>query len=179
MNKIFIFCICVIALSCSPHLFESSSQSCLERRTDRLIHNLQEQTDTVFSYSAAFHKYNLVWFHKSNIIYCFMVKPHNTKRYKPIEEDINLNDPCLDQYFEDFLHKKDIPCFECVLDGEWISLYIKNKEPLLSSINTPCLFNTKYKPMSFPFCLQYDFFKLGISPKDFDFDKVYFKGDGM
>jgi hypothetical protein len=152
-----------------------SSQLCLQKRTDRLIEKSQKKTDTVYLYSVAFNDFNLVWYHKDNFIHGFRVKPHSTERYKPIEaKNIVLGNDSINKYFDNFLFK-NIQCFESVLDGAWIKLYIKNKEPLLSSIDTECLFNTKFKPNSFPYKLQYDFFKLGISPIGFNFEEMYFE----
>jgi hypothetical protein len=150
-----------------------SSQLCLQKRTDRLIEQYQKKTDTIYLYSVAFNDFNVVWYHKDNFIHGFRIKPHSTEQYKPIEtQKVILDKDSINKYFDNFLFK-DIRCFESVLDGAWIKLYIKNKEPLFSSIDTECLFNTKFKPNSFPYKLQYDFFKLGISPIDFNFEKMY------
>jgi hypothetical protein len=150
-----------------------SYQLCLQKRTERLIDKSHKETDTVYLYSVAFNNYNLVWYHKDNFIHSFKVKPHNTEQYKPIEaKNIALNNDTINKYFDNFLFK-NIQCFESVLDGAWIKLYIKNKEPLFSNIDAECLFNTKFKSNSFPYKLQYDFFKLGKSPIDFNFEKMY------
>lgn len=83
--------------SCSPQL-------CLQIRTDRTIKRFHNQVDTVYMYSVAFNNFNLVWFHKGNLLHSFMIKPHDIKRYKPIEsKSIAFEDKDLDKYFRDYL----------------------------------------------------------------------------
>lgn len=137
-----------------------SSQLCLQKRTNRLIKKLHEETDTVYLFSVAFNDFNLVWYHKNNFIHSLGVKPHNTKKNKPVEaKNITITNDSINKYFNNFL-LKDIPCFESMLDGAWIKLLIKNREPLFSNIDTDCLFRNKYSINSFPYKLQYDFSKI-------------------
>jgi len=144
-----------IFLNCSP-------QFCLKKRTDRLIEKCHKHTDTVYLYSAAFNDFNVVWYHKDNFIYGYRIQPYITRQYEPIQaRNSILDEDGLDKYFET-LPFKEIPCFETVLDGEWIKVYIKNREPLFSSIDVECLFKTGYEPNSFPYALREDFIKLGV-----------------
>jgi len=155
----------VLCFSCSPKL-------CLQKRTNKLIEMSYKNTDTIYLYSAAFNNFNLVWYYKGNFIYSFWLKPYKTKKYKPIDaKNIILNNDSINKYFDNFLYK-DIHCFQSVLDGEWIELYVKGKKPLMSSIDMQCLFNTKFKKNTFPYKLQYDFSKIRKS-KDFDLKKLY------
>src|SRR5574344_966310 len=170
-NKIIIiFCI-LMSLLC----FSCSSQLSLQKRTDKLIKKSYINSDTIYLYSVAFNDFNFIWYHKGDFIHSFEVKPHSTKQYKPIQaENIAVGNDSINKYFNSFLFN-NIQCFDRVLDGAWIKLYIKNKEPLFSSIDTECLFNTKFEPNSFPYKLQYDFSKLHYLPVDFDFEEMYFK----
>jgi len=148
------------------------SQLCLQKRTNRLIVNSHKETDTVYLYSAAFNDFNLVWYYKDNFIYSFWVKPHSTKKHNPIElKNITVNNDSINKYFNNFLFK-DIQCFESMLDGTWIKIYIENKEPLFSSLDIDCLFRNKYPINSFPYQLQYYFSKIW-GTKYFDFKKLY------
>lgn len=163
----------IILLFITPLLWGCSSQLCLQKRTDYFIENHQRNTDTIYLYSSAFNDFNLVWYHKDCFIHSFMIKPHRTKYYASIKiKNITLDDNDIDICFENFLNKNN-QCFESVLDGAWIMVYIKNREPLNSSIDLDCLFNTKFQPKSFPYKLQYDLFKLGLSPTDFNFEEFY------
>lgn len=150
-----------------------SAQLSLQKRTDRLILKTQKVVDTVFLYSVAFNDFNIVWYHKDNSIHSYKIKPHSTEHNKPIniEESIILNED-INKYFEGFLYK-DLKCFEPTLDGEWIVVYIKDKEPLFSSINTGCLFETRFIPNSFPYWLQYDLYKLRRCPVGYSFEVMY------
>jgi hypothetical protein len=113
-----------------------------------------------------------VWYHKGDFIHSFWVKPYHTKKYKPIAaKNISVSNDSINRYFDNFLFK-EIQCFESVLDGACIELYIKGKSSVMSSIDTECLSNTKFEPNSFPYKLQYDFSKI-YKPKDFDFEKMY------
>lgn len=157
-NRILIIIVVFLStllLSCSP-------QFCLKKRTDRLIEKCHKHADTVYLYSAAFKDFNVVWYHKDKFIHGYRVQPYSTRRYEPIQvRNRILDEDSLDKYFET-LPLKDIPCFETVLDGEWIKVYIKNREPLFSSIDIECLFKTRYEPNSFPYVLREDFIKLGV-----------------
>lgn len=167
--KIFVILsfISTIFCYCSPQL-------CLEKRTERFIAKQQKEVDTIYLYSPAFNNYNLVWYHKNGIIHGFMINPHRTEQYKLIDiKNITLDNDSFDIYFENF-PITDIQCFESVLDGECIMIYIKNKKSLFCSIDTDCLFKTIFKPNSLPYKLQYDLSKLGLSPKDFNFEKMYY-----
>ena len=156
-----------------PLLFlNCSSELCLQTRTDRIIKKSYRNADTVYLYSVAFNNFNSIWYHKDDFIHSFWIKPHKTIRYKPIEaKNITVNDN-IDKYFESPLYK-NIQCFEGVLDGAWIQLYVKGKDSIMSSINMQCLFNIKFEINSFPYKLQYDFYKIGRCPKDYDFEKMY------
>lgn len=155
-------------LSC----FSCSSQLCLQKRTDRLIEKSYKNSDAVYLYSVAFNDFNLVWYHKGDFIHSFWVKPYKIKKYKPIEaKNIIVNNDSIEKYFDNSLDK-DVQCFWNMLDGESVKLYIKGEKMLRSSIDTQCLFNTKFESNSFPYKLQYDFSKIRKS-KDFDFKKLY------
>ncbi|MDR0368935.1 MAG: hypothetical protein LBH82_07355 [Bacteroidales bacterium] len=170
-NKISIILSIFVSLLC----FSCSSQLCLQKRTDKLIKKSQKRTDTVYLYSVAFNNFNFIWYHKGDYLYGFYVKPYKTISYNPVEaKNIVVSKESIDKYFDTSIYK-DIQCFENVLDGAWVKLYLKNKEPLFSSVDTDCLFNTKFESNSFPYKLQYDFFKLRRSPIDFDFEKMYSK----
>lgn len=166
-NKIIIFIyISTLFWGCSPQL-------CLQKRTNRLILNFYKETDTVYLYSVAFNDFNLIWYYKDDFIYSFLVKPHNTKKHNHIEsKNINVNNDSINKYFNNFLFK-DIQCFESSLDGEWIKIYIKNKEPLFSSLDINCLFRNKYSINTFPYQLQYYFSKI-FETKYSDFKKLYY-----
>ena len=171
--SIFLILVSVLFIGCSPMFRSNISQHCLHNRTERLIKQLHYKADTVFLYSAAFNDYNKVWYHSNGQIFSFDVKPHITKRIEPVRAiDISLNKDSIDIYFDSFINK-DILCFESVLDGEWIMLYVKNKQPLFCSVQTECLCRTQFKPNTLPYKLQYDFYKLGINPIDYSFDKVH------
>ena len=159
----------------STILWGCSSQLWLQKKTENLIEKYQNIADTIYVYSTALNDCNIVWYHKDNLMHCFSIKPHTTKQHKIIEaKDIILDNEIIEKYFENFLFK-ETKCFESVLDGDWIKIYIKDKEPLFSSIDTECLFSTKFKANSFPYKLQYDLFKLGISPIGFNFENMYFE----
>ncbi len=167
-NKIIV----IFGVFMSLLFFSCSSQLCSQKRTDRLIEKLQKNADTIYLYSVAFNDFSLVWYHKDNFLHSFWVKPHKTKSQKPIEaKNIIVNNDSINKYFNNSL-EKDIQCFQYTLDGEWIKLYIKNKEPLFSSIDTDCLFRNKYPVNSFSYKLQYDFSKMHRYI-DVDFEKMY------
>ena len=168
-NKL-ITMLCVFASLLS---FSCSSQSFLQKRTDRPIKKSHKKTDTVYLYSVAFNNFNFIWYHKGDYLYGFYVKPHKTKKYEPVEaKNIIMSKESIDKYFDTSLYK-DVECFVHMLDGEGIDLYVKGESRMFSSIDTDCLFNTKFEPNSFPYKLQYDFFKLRRSPIGFDFEKMY------
>ncbi len=150
-----------------------SAQYCLQKRTDRLISKAQKDVDTVYLYSVAFNDFNLIWYHKDNSIHSYKIKPYSTEHNKPIsiEESVIVKED-INKYFNGFLNK-DIKCFEPVLDGEWIKMYVKGKEPLFSSIDIECLFGTRFDPDSFPYWLQYDLYKLGRCPQGYSFEAMY------
>lgn len=165
----------VLFLFISTVFFGCNSQFCLQKRTSRLIEICQQNTDTVYLYSIAFNDFDIVWYHKDNCLYGFRVNPYYTETFSPIVvKDIILYDDSLNKYFDNFLFK-NVQCFENVLDGASVIIYIKNGDTLSSSIDIECLFSSKYKPNSFPYKLQYDFFKLRICPLDFNFEKIYFE----
>ena len=177
--------ICTVFTGCCSHTYvrsrEERKSDRLEKRTDRLIKKCHNETDTVFLYSIAFNDFNFVWYHKDNHLYGFIIEPYSIERLDPVEaENISLNDD-IDKYFEGFVltDKGDclndsIPCFpKMVLDGAWIMIYVKNKEPMHSSIEKDCLFSTNFKPNSFPYKLQYDFYKLRFCPKNYNFEEMY------
>jgi len=166
-KTIITFCI-FMSLLC----FGCSSQLCLQKRTDRLIKKSYKNADIIYSYSVAFNDFNLVWYNKGDFIHSFYVKPHKTKRYKPIEaKNIIVDNDSINKYFDISLDKY-VKCFEPMLDGEGIDLYIKGKGSIYGSIDTECLFKTKFEPNSFPYKLQYDFSKIHRYI-DFDFEKMY------
>jgi hypothetical protein len=149
-----------------------NSQKCLDNRTKKVIENSYKNADTVYQYSVAFNNLNLIWYHKGDFIYSFWVKPHKTKKNKPIKaNNIAINNDSISKYFDNFLFK-DIRCFESKLDGASIELCIKGNKCVMSCIDLQCLFNTKYKQNSFPYKLQYDFSKI-LKSKDYDFNKLY------
>lgn len=169
---IIIFCV-FIPLLC----FSCSTQLCLQKRTNRLIGKSHKNVDTVYLYSVAFNNFNLVWYHKDNFIHSFLVRPYRTKQYKSIEaRNITISNDSINKYFERSLYK-GIECFENVLDGAWIVLYVKEKNNVMSSsIDTQCLFSNKYSVNSFPYKLQYDFsivLKQLYIDFGFDFEKMY------
>lgn len=172
MKKTLIKTLCLfIALFC----FSCSPQLCLQKKTNRLIEKSYINSDTICQYSVAFNDFNLIWYYKDDFIHGFLVTPYKIKKYKPIEaKNIIINDDSLGKYFDNSLDK-DIQCFWNTLDGEGIKLYVKGEKILRTNIDTGCLFNNKFKLNSFPYKLQYDFFKLGRCPKDFNFEKMYSK----
>lgn len=163
----------MFSVGCSSYLKIKDSYT--RKHTARIIERYQKESDTVFLYSLAFTDYKIMWFHKDNYIYGFKIKPYSVKRYKPVEaEKITLDNEGADKYFVNPLNKKEtIQCFESVMDGELLGLYIKGKNPMHCSINTNCLFDNRFNPNSFPYLLQYYFFKLGICPKGYDFEQMY------
>ena len=168
-NKIIV----MIFVSAALLFCSCSSQLCLRKKTDRLIEKSYKNSDTIYLYSVAFNDFNLVWYHKGSFIYSFFVKPYKIKQYKPVEaKNIIVSNDSINKYFVSSINE-DIQCFEQVLDGAWVSLYIKNKKPLFSSIDTYCLFHNKYPVNSFPYKLQYDFSKMRKNPIGFDFEKMY------
>lgn len=185
---VFVF-INTLFLSCSPQFClqkrtdrgakeydeEIKEQSCLQKRTDRLIEKSQRVTDTVFLFNVSFNNLNFVWYQKNNFLHAFVVKPHNIVKFKPIEVKIitlNLNNDSINKYFDSSFYK-DVPCFNHAMDGAMLELYIKNKEPVSTSVNMSSLFKTKFSSNTFPYKLQYDFFKIGLCPKGYNFEKMY------
>lgn len=167
-NNIFNITLALISIL----FFECSSQKYLQKRTNKLIEKSHKEVDTVYLYSVAFNDFNLVWYHKDACIKSYWVKPLCTKKYKPIKSKNSfVTNDSINMYFDDFLFK-DLQCFESVLDGAYIKLYIKNKETLFSNIDIDCLFNNKYPIKSFPYKLQYDFSQI-LKPKNFDIEKIY------
>jgi hypothetical protein len=153
--------------------FSCSSQLRLQKRTNWLIKKSHIKADTIYLYSVACNDFNLVWYYKDDFIHSFLVKPNETKRYIPIEaKNIAVSSDSINKYFDNPSYYNGIQCFERMLDGEWIDLYIKRRSRMNSSIDTECLFNTKFEPNSFPYKLQYDFSKIH-RPIDFDFEKMY------
>jgi len=154
--------------------FSCSSQLRLQIKTNQLIKTSYIKADTIYLYSVAFNDFNFIWYHKDNFIHSFYVKPYKTKKYKPIEaKNIAVNSDSINKYFDNPSYYKGTQCFEQMLDGEWIELYVKRKKSVMfSSIDTECLFNTKFEPNSFPYKLQYDFSKIHRYI-NFDFEKMY------
>ena len=198
MNKkahiIILTIISAVFCGCSAPLFMNSINSNIDcwlskKRAHRIIKRCQKQTDTVYVLSACRTKPNLgwwwteyiVWYHKNGYIHGFWISrrlPTRIKRLNSVESlNISLDGDEIEKYFGDPIFKElDVPCFECLLDaGETIEVYMIDKEPLFSYLDARCQFNTKFKPNSFPYKLQYDLSKLGwgFIPKDFDFEKMY------
>ncbi len=148
-------------------------QACLQKRTDDLIKRWHKKADTVYLYSVDFAEFNMLWYHKDNFIRCYKIRPHRFERYKPIEMKTFIHDNDSIGNYPEVLIFEDIQCFDISSDGPWLKIYIKDKAPLFTGIDMECLFNTKYEPNSFPYKLQYDLFKLGLSPEDFEFEKMY------
>ena len=155
----------------------------VEKRINLAVKKGHRQTDTVYVYYiyrvkkrwGRFYEGNVMWFHKQGHIHSFLISTEGTKRLKTVEaKDISIDKGEIEKYFDDSIFK-DIPCFEWVLDGEGVDVYVKGQERLYSGLDTRCLFKTRYKPNSFPYKLQYDLSKLGwgFIPKDFDFEKMY------
>lgn len=162
----------ILCLSMALFCFSCNSQLCLQKRTNRLIEKSYTSSNTIYQYSVAFNNFNLVWYHKGDFIHSFRVTPYKIKKYKPIEaKNIIVNNDSIEKYFDNSLDK-DVPCFWNMLDGEGIKLCVKGQKMLRSSIDTQCLFNTKFEPNSFPYKLQYDFSKI-LNPKYFDFENLY------
>lgn len=152
----------------------------LYKRMDKLIDKSHENVDTVYAYAFGGHSnIRLIWYYKEGYIYKFQVRPRKTKAFKPIEAkniifDSYSYNECLTHSFD---KEKNFKCFEPLLGGEWIDVYIKGEDRSHStSIDTDCPFQTKYPKNSFPYKLQYDLsivLKQLFTSFDYDFEELY------
>lgn len=165
INIAIYFSIILCGFSCSPQIF-------LRKKTDRFIEKSYKNADTIYKYSVAFNDFHIIWYHKDDFIYKYKINTFKIKKYDPIiAKNILVSDSSIYQCFDKSIFKS-IKCFERMLDGENIELYVKGKTKLESSIDMECLFNEKFKKNTIQYKLQYDFSKI-FKLKNFDFEKKY------
>ncbi len=179
--------IVILLLILSPQLFFSCYQyeeftyklslRDLYKRMDKLIDKSHESVDTVYVYTFGGTGYiYTIWYYKDDFLHSFRVKPYKSKVLKPVEAkniifDSYSYNECLTY---SFYKEKSFKCFEPLLGGGRIYVYIKGEDRSHStSIDTDCLFQTKYPKNSFPYKLQYDLSKIKSSFSNFDFEKMY------
>lgn len=165
MKYIYILAILMFCLGCSPRHY-------VRNRTNKLIENSHKMSDTIYVFSTNNSKnaINVLWYHHDNHIYSFLVEPYKVKKIKQYAQNIYVCKDSIHKYF-DIRFDKDIECFTHTLDGDFIKVYVKNKDTLFTSIDTHCLFNKKYEKGSLPFKLQYDISRVFLPVNDFE--KLY------
>ena len=162
----------VFFMSVVLFLFACNAQRCLQNKKDKLIVKLYKDSDTIYLYTIPLNDFNLVWYHKNGLIYSFEVHPYKTKKLKPVcVENIVVNSDSIGRFFGNPLYK-DIDCFDNMLDGSYIVLFVKNHGVMSSGVDMECLFKNRYPSHSFPYKLQYDISRIW-KINDFDFEKMY------
>ena len=165
--------VCLLLCSCNTTLLYKSSLYVLQCRTKNMINMFLKRADTVYCYSSGFDDYYLIWYHKDNYLYSYYVRPYKTVKYKPQKvRNITIDKKEIDKYsYEN--ERTDTPCFFILpLHYKTIDVYFKNKEIITITVDSYCLFTTKFAPNSFPYKLQYDISRIWII-NDFDFEKMY------
>lgn len=158
--------ICILFLNCSNKLIIKSDNS------SDIVEKIfkKEKVDTVFSY----HSSNLefLWFHRDNKLHSYMIKDYKIKKYSPVTANfINVSEEDMNKYINGF----EGSCFSNTeLDGESISVHVKNKETVIIGFDLKCLTKTKFDINSFPYKIQYDFSKI-FKPEGYSFEEMYKK----
>ena len=157
MKKLFIGISFLLIIGCNP-------EKRLVDKSSRLIEKLQT-TDTVYDCYAAFDDKWLIWYHDSTTLYGYIVKPYSTQKLPPVyclNQMIDANS--IDECFSTALVNND-PCFQSVLDGVGVSMYVKNQKERWCSVHTACLFSKEYPKNSFPYLLKQDLLLLNQAAK--------------
>lgn len=149
MRKLYIGILCFLIIGCNP-------EKRLVDKSNYLIEKLLQTTDTVYDCYVAFDDRRLIWYHDSTTLYGFIVNPYSTQKLQPVyclNQMIDANS--IDECFSTALINND-PCFQSVLDGVGVSMYVKNQKEKFCSVHTECLLSKEYPKNSFPYFLKQD-----------------------